>query len=71
MTPELLMHINELTLLIQRAGPAGIATVPTTSFQPIEPFPGILDARVDYRSSYRPRLLERMLGGTVEALHKR
>jgi len=34
------MHINELTLLIQRAGTMGIATAPTTSFQPIEPLPG-------------------------------
>jgi predicted dehydrogenase len=64
MTPELLMHINELTLLIQRAGTEGIATKPTTGFTPIEPFPEITQSSRNYRKSYRPRLLERMFGGS-------
>jgi len=63
MTPELLMHINELTLLIQRSGPGGIATKPTTTFTPLAPLPEVTDSSRDYRSSYRPRLLERMFGG--------
>jgi predicted dehydrogenase len=60
LSSEFLMHINELTLIIQRAGPNGIATVPTTTFEPIAPLPGIVDARVNYRERYRLRLLERL-----------
>jgi len=71
LTPDFLMHVNELTLLIQRAGPGGIATTPTTSFAPIMPLPEVANAARDYRAGYRPRLLERLLGGTVETLHKR
>jgi len=69
--PDFLMHINELTLLIQRAGPEGIATAPTTSFQPIEPLPEVANGPRNYLSSYRVRLSERMLAGIVETLHKR
>jgi hypothetical protein len=68
--PDFLMHVNELTLLIQGAGPRGITTVPTTSFAPIEPLPEVANSRRDYRAGYRPRLLERVLGGIVETLHK-
>ncbi len=71
MTPDFLMHINELTLLIQRAGPEGIATAPTTSFKPIEPRPEVANNPRNYRTSYRPHLFEKMLGGIVETLHKR
>ena len=69
--PDFLMHINELTLLIQRAGPQGISTVPTTSFKPIEPLPGVANNPHNYRTSYRLGLLEKMFGGTIETLHKR
>jgi len=71
MPPDFLMHINELTLLIQRAGPEGIATAPTTSFKPIEPLPEVANFPRDYRTSYRQRLFDRMFSGTVETLHKR
>lgn len=71
LTPDFLMHTNELTLLIQRAGPHGIATTPTTSFEPIEPLPDVANSSYNYRTRYRLRPLERMLGGTVETLHKR
>ena len=39
MPPDFLLHLNELTLLIQRAGPGASATTPTTSFEPIAPLP--------------------------------
>ena len=64
------MHINELTLLIQRAGTEGIATVPTTSFEPIQPLPDVAEAPRNYLAGYRPRWLEKILGGTVKSLHK-
>ena len=37
---DFLMHINELTLLIQGAGPNGLATRPSTRFDPLGPIPG-------------------------------
>lgn len=37
---DFLMHINELTLLIQGAGPNGIAVKPSTWFEPLGQIPG-------------------------------
>jgi predicted dehydrogenase len=65
------MHINELSLLIQRAGRAGIASTPTTTFAPVAPLGDVIGGPGDYRTSYRPGLLERAAASLVEALHKR
>ncbi|MBX3132785.1 MAG: Gfo/Idh/MocA family oxidoreductase [Gemmatimonadaceae bacterium] len=40
LTSGFIMHVNELTLLISRAGTRGTAAAPTTTFQPIGPIPG-------------------------------
>ena len=40
MTPDFIMHVNELTLLVQGSGPEGIAVKPQTSFRPLGPIPG-------------------------------
>ena len=71
MSPDFLLHLNELTLLIQRAGPEGIATTPKTTFTPIEPLSDVINSSRDYRVSHRPRMLERILAGTVASLHRR
>jgi predicted dehydrogenase len=68
---DFLIHLNELSLLIQRAGRHGATIVPTTSFAPVDPLPDIAAAARDYRAEYRPRLIERMMAGTVETLHRR
>ena len=39
LTPDFLLHLNELTLMIQSAGPEGIATKPTTTFAPLGSIP--------------------------------
>lgn len=39
LSPDFLLHVNELTLLVQGAGPAGIAVKPTTTFTPLGPIP--------------------------------
>lgn len=39
LSPEFLMHINELTLLIQGAGAKGVTATPSTSFEPLGPIP--------------------------------
>jgi hypothetical protein len=66
--PDFLLHVNELTLLIQRAGPNGIAVPLTTTFKPLEPLPEVTASKNEYLKSYRPRLLEKMLGGIVERM---
>lgn len=71
MPADFLLHLNELTLLIQCAGPQGTAVRPTTSFAGVEPLTDFIAAAPQYRASYRPRWFERTLVGLVEKLHKR
>jgi len=61
LNPDFLLHINELTLMIQGAGTAGIAARPTTSFVPIGPIPGGQSTGRSYSKDYRPRLLEALV----------
>lgn len=65
------LHVNELSLLIQRAGAGGVALKPSTSFAPVAPMGDVIGGPADYLASYRPGLLERAVTGLVEALHKR
>lgn len=71
MPPDFHMHLNELSLLIQRAGPHGAAMKPTTTFAPLAPLPDLLRDQPDYRATARPALLEKAVASIVEALHKR
>jgi predicted dehydrogenase len=71
MAPDFLLHLTELSLLIQRAGPAGVASQPRTSFAPLQPLDEVLRSPHDYRRSYRPRWFERAAAGLVHALHQR
>ena len=70
LTPEFLMHINELTLLVQRAGSKGISTIPTTSFKPLNPPPDIENYPYNYLNKYRLSWAEKILEGVVDFLHK-
>ncbi|GAB2738609.1 Gfo/Idh/MocA family protein [Sinomonas soli] len=36
LSPDFLLHLNELTLLVQGAGPGGITAIPTTTFVPLD-----------------------------------
>ena len=69
--PDFLLHLNELALLIQNAGPEGVATKPKSSFAPISPLPDVLSSPRNYRLSYRPRIFEGLMANVVEALHRR
>lgn len=71
MPPDFHMHINELSLLIQRAGPHGAALKPTTSFAALAPLADMSINQPDYRAIARPALLEKAAARLVEALHKR
>lgn len=60
LAPDFIAHLNELTLLIQGAGPDGLATRPTTSFAPLGPLPGSQDYGTGYLDRVAPTLLERI-----------
>jgi predicted dehydrogenase len=72
LTPEFLLHLNELTLLIQRAGSAGIATTPTTTFDALTLFDdsGVSTTSGNIRETYRQRLLESLVGRVVATAHR-
>ncbi len=67
---DFLVHLNELTLMIQAAGPDGAARTPTTSFERFEPMADVAANTREYRTTYRPHTSERMLAGVVQALHR-
>ena len=71
MRPDFLTHINELTLIVQRASSMGVAIIPTTSFTPLDPPSDFIRTPPNYLSSYRTTLMERTLTGLVELLHRR
>lgn len=61
LSPDFIMHINELTLLTQGAGTNGIATKPTTSFAPLGPIPGTISGLRNYKAAARSGLFEVLL----------
>lgn len=71
MPPDFLLHLNELTLMIQRAGDRGLATTPTTTFAPLQWRPDVVEPAPDYRATHRGRRLERLLVRPVAVLHRR
>lgn len=68
LSPAFMIHINELTLLIQSAGPAGLTTAPTTRFDDLPPL-DIVGADPVFERAGRPPLLARLLKGVVQAAH--
>ncbi|WP_395019660.1 Gfo/Idh/MocA family protein [Dongia sp.] len=71
MPPDFLLHLNELTLLIQGSGTDGIATVPKTTFKPLAPLQDAVSGARNYASTYRPHTLEKLMARVVEKLHRR
>ena len=71
LSPEFLLHLNELTLMIQRAGPQGSTTTPSTTFEKFAWLPDTIAPPPDYRATYRPKFFEKMFTGAVAALHRR
>ncbi|WP_183438646.1 Gfo/Idh/MocA family protein [Methylobacterium sp. R2-1] len=69
--PDFLLHLNELTLAIQRAGPRGATMTPTTGFANVPPLPDVVGNRHKPLIDVRPGLAVRWFSGVVEALHQR
>ena len=67
--PDFLMHVNELTLLVQRAG-AGIAIRPSTTFEALKVPADVSSEQHHHLHAYRMRWLERKLGSVVGTLHR-
>ena len=65
-SPEFTLHLTELTLAIQGAGPDGVSHTLETRFTPLELPPQTRAATPDYRTFMQPalvpRLLSRLLG---------
>lgn len=60
LTPDFIMHISELTLLVHGAGPEGLAVRPHTTFEPLGPIPGTMSRVASYHSIARLGILERI-----------
>lgn len=58
---DFLMHINELTLLTQTAGPEGLVAKPETTFNPIGPVPNTDMTNDSGKGRKKPKFLEKML----------
>ena len=67
--PDFILHVTELTLAIQNAGPDGGATTLTTSFAPLSPIPQAA-AVPDARATWRPAFLARHLEPILDRLHQ-
>lgn len=68
--PDFMLHLTELTLAIQNAGPEGRTHALTTDFAPLEPLPGTLKARVDYGRALRVPLIARLAARVIDRLHQ-
>ncbi len=64
LSPDFIMHINELTLLVQGAGVKGIATTPTTTFKSLGPIPRTQRTVTNYKNQSSSGLLERLIGNS-------
>lgn len=69
--PDFMLHLNELTMLIQEAGPDGATVRPTTSFEPLPWIPDTVGDPPDYLATHRARLWERIGARLVDVLNRR
>ncbi|QJU57273.1 Gfo/Idh/MocA family oxidoreductase [Sphingomonas sp. AP4-R1] len=70
MAPDFLMHLNELTLLVQGAGSEGRTVKPTTSFAPIDLPADFATTQPDFQKAQRPKFLERRIAGVVGRMQR-
>ena len=70
LTPEFILHINELTLAVQNAGIMGKAVKLATNFAPLEPLPTTLADSRNFKRDWHAGFLERRLEPIIDRLHK-
>lgn len=70
LTPEFILHVTELTLAMQQAGPQGRTHKLETRFTPLRPLP-FADDTAPFRLSLKPGRLARLAEPLLERLHRR
>ncbi len=64
------MHLTELTIAIQNAGPDGSSIRLNTSFAPIEPRPETLASKLDYATVKKPSWIGRAIERRILRMHQ-
>jgi predicted dehydrogenase len=64
------LHLTELTIAIQNAGPAGSSIRLKTSFAPIEPRPETLASKLDYATVKKPSWIGRAIERRILRMHQ-
>jgi hypothetical protein len=64
------LHLTELTIAIQNAGPHGGSIRLKTSFTPIEPRPETLASELDYAAAGEPSWIERTIERWLVRMHQ-
>lgn len=68
--PDFLLHINELTLAIQNAGPESSTTSLTTTFAALHPMPSMADATDKHLSRLRQGRTTGIIDTLIDRLHR-
>lgn len=69
-SPEFVLHLTELTLAIQGAGPDGVSRALETSFDPVDLPERARQVAPDYSRFARPGFLARQTEGLLDRLHR-
>lgn len=68
--PDFTLHLTELVLTIQGAGPDGVSHQMATGFTPLELPAAAREADIDYRQFARPSAVDRFSERIVDRMHK-
>lgn len=66
---DFVLHVNELTLAMQNAGPEGRPYEVTTTFEPLQPAPETLQSGGSLATA-KPGILRRLIDHAIAKLHK-
>jgi predicted dehydrogenase len=69
LTPEFILHVTELTLVMQRAGRSGATHQMETTFSPLEPLP-FASKQKGFRMNLKQSLASRLAGPILERMHR-
>lgn len=69
-SPEFTLHLTELTLAIQGAGPEGVSHRLETRFAPLELPAAVRQSGPDYRRFARPGWLDRLSENLLDRMHR-
>lgn len=70
-SPDFVLHVTELTLAVQAAGPAGATRSLETTFDPVQLPEAVRREAPDYRGYARGGLLDRLSAAVLDRMHDR